>query len=117
VYRPFELFHAGFSTRRRILAPPSRAARASVSSVGRKLAVVGLVALILLLVIPLGIGMAMAPCPTCTPATSYGLSLCVALLVSLLIASSMLTIRISPSSRPVPILLLSVLLERPPRTV
>jgi hypothetical protein len=85
--------------------------------VGRKLAVVGLVVLILLLVIPLGIGMAMAPCPTCTLATSYGLSLCVALLVSLIIASSMLAMRISPSSRPVPILLLSVRLERPPRTV
>jgi hypothetical protein len=108
--RPLEHLHT-------VSSNPAIATSASVCLVGRNLAVVGLVLLILLLVIPLGIGMAMAPCPTCPPATSYGLSLCVALLVSLVIASSMLTIRISPSSRAVPTLLLSVLLERPPRTV
>jgi hypothetical protein len=85
--------------------------------VSRKLAFVGLVLLILLLVIPLGIGMTMGSCPTCTSAAPNALSLCVALLVSLAVASSMLTVRIAPWSRPIPILLLSGPLDRPPRTV
>jgi hypothetical protein len=85
--------------------------------VGKKLAVVGLVLLILLLVIPLGIGMAMGACPTCASTAPDALSLCVALLVSLALASSILTVRITPWSRPIPILLLSGLLDRPPRAV
>ena len=99
------------------MGPPIRTARASVGLVGRRLAVVGLVLLILLLVIPLGIGMAMGACPTCTAAAPNALSLCIALLVSLAVASSMLTVRITPWSRPIPILLLSGLLDRPPRAV
>ena len=99
--------------------PPirTRTASASVCLVGRKLAVVGLVLLILLLVIPLGIGMVMGACPTCTATAPNALSLCVALLVSLALAFPMLTVRIAPWSRPIPILLLSGLLDRPPRSV
>jgi len=85
--------------------------------VSRKLAVVGLVLLILLMVIPLGIGMVMGACPSCTAAAPNALSLCVAVLVSLAVASSMLTVRITPRSRPIPVLLLFGLLDRPPRAV
>jgi hypothetical protein len=99
------------------MGPPIRTARASVWLVGRKLAFVGLVLLILLLVIPLAIGMTMGACPTCASTAPTALSLCVAMLVSLAVASSLLTVRIAPSSRPIPILLLSGLLDRPPRTV
>lgn len=100
-----------------LAGPPIRTASASVCLVGRKLAVVGLVLLILLLVIPLGIGMVMGACPTCTATAPNALSLCVALLVSLALAFPMLTVRIAPWSRPIPILLLSGLLDRPPRSV
>jgi uncharacterized membrane protein len=84
--------------------------------VTRKLAVVGLILLILLLVIPLGIAMAMGPCPDCQAPGPQVLSVCIAALAAMVtLFLSVFALRIEPRSRSMPLLLIARPLERPPR--
>jgi hypothetical protein len=85
--------------------------------VAKKLAVVGLVIIILLLVIPLGIGMAVGMCPDCSaPGSPGALSMCASLVAAILIGVALLARRISYFGVGPPLLDLARTLERPPRS-
>lgn len=83
----------------------------------RKLAIVGLVLLLILLIIPLGIGMAMGGCPEC-PATGIPMlgMVCAMLAVAILVMALMIsTGLVAPNARP-PSWVAVRGLERPPRS-
>jgi hypothetical protein len=85
--------------------------------VAKKLAVLGLVILILLLVIPLGIGMALGMCPDCSgPGSPGALSMCASLVATSLIGVALFARRISYFGVGPPLLDLVWTLERPPRS-
>ena len=89
--------------------------RASVLGMARKLALVGLIVLILLLVLPLGIGMAMGVCPDCQAPGPHVTCVCIAFAASIILFLSTFAVRIESRFRPMPLLLIPRLLERPPR--
>jgi hypothetical protein len=106
------LFRAGPS---KSPGTPETDRRDTVSRTMRKLAVIGLVLLILLFVIPLGIGMAMGHCPDCTPGAGSPLMACVVLLVSASLGVALGVTRIRAAEDRVLGLLLTRRLERPPQ--
>ena len=85
--------------------------------VTKKLAIVGLVILILLLVIPLGIGAAVGMCPDCSLGTPGALTMCATLVAVLLVAGSMFSKRLGNLSVGVPAHGVARTLERPPRSM
>jgi hypothetical protein len=95
--------------------PPEADRRDTVSRMTRKLAVIGLVLLVLLFVIPLGIGMAMGHCPDCTPGAGSPFMACVVLLDSASLGLAFGTTRIRAAEDRVLGLLLTRRLERPPQ--
>jgi hypothetical protein len=86
--------------------------------VTKKLAIVGLIVLLVLLSVPLGIGIVMDGCPACPPgAIAHVLGMCLGLLatVSMTLAIATTTVRM-PRHR-ARMLLLARRFEHPPRSV
>ena len=94
-----------------------RAPGATVCDVARKLAIVGLVLLLILLIIPVGIGMAMGGCPECSATGIPMLGMvCATLAAAILVLALMIsTGLVAPLARP-PGWVTVGGLERPPRS-
>jgi hypothetical protein len=77
-----------------------------------------LVLLVLLVALAaLGMATAMEPCPACEPGAAGAWGVCLAVLWALTIAVSLTTTRLHVATRQLRPLLLTFLLERPPRSL